>query len=128
MLFGTETLFDQWFEELLLIGKRCILLLTWSRQIVSASRVRELTVYKFCSNGKTNGITLPNAGGQEAVIRKAYKKAGLGLDETYYVEVILPGQHSSAQQRAHLCEAISLAQYLLTLSIILGSWDRDTRW
>ncbi|CAG8973482.1 hypothetical protein HYALB_00011077 [Hymenoscyphus albidus] len=40
------------------------------------------------ANGKTNGITLPSADGQEAVIRKAYAKAGLEhvLNETAYVE------------------------------------------
>ncbi|KAK9782215.1 putative polyketide synthase [Seiridium cardinale] len=38
------------------------------------------------SNGRTNGITLPSADGQEAVIRKAYAQAGLGYDETDYVE------------------------------------------
>ncbi|KAI0886290.1 ketoacyl-synt-domain-containing protein [Annulohypoxylon maeteangense] len=38
------------------------------------------------SNGKTNGITLPSADGQEAVIRKAYAQAGLGYEETAYVE------------------------------------------
>ncbi|RDW91779.1 polyketide synthase-nonribosomal peptide synthetase [Coleophoma crateriformis] len=40
------------------------------------------------ANGKTNGITLPSADGQEAVIRKAYYKAGLGhvYNETAYVE------------------------------------------
>jgi len=40
------------------------------------------------ANGKTNGITLPSADGQEAVIRKAYAKAGLqhALNETAYVE------------------------------------------
>ncbi|KLU89210.1 hypothetical protein MAPG_08184, partial [Magnaporthiopsis poae ATCC 64411] len=38
------------------------------------------------SNGKTNGITLPSADGQEAVIRKAYELAGLGYGETDYVE------------------------------------------
>ncbi|KAG9698620.1 ketoacyl-synt-domain-containing protein, partial [Aureobasidium melanogenum] len=40
------------------------------------------------ANGKTNGITLPSADGQEAVIRKAYAKAGLqhALSETAYVE------------------------------------------
>ncbi|TLS29970.1 hypothetical protein PpBr36_02598 [Pyricularia pennisetigena] len=38
------------------------------------------------SNGKTNGITLPSADGQEAVIRKAYALAGLGYDDTDYVE------------------------------------------
>ncbi|TVY83962.1 Reducing polyketide synthase DEP5 [Lachnellula suecica] len=40
------------------------------------------------SNGKTNGITLPSADGQEAVIRKAYAKAGLEklIHETKYVE------------------------------------------
>ncbi|ORY71434.1 putative polyketide synthase [Pseudomassariella vexata] len=38
------------------------------------------------SNGRTNGITLPSADGQEAVIRKAYAQAGLGYNETDYVE------------------------------------------
>ncbi|EAA36364.1 ketoacyl-synt-domain-containing protein [Neurospora crassa] len=38
------------------------------------------------SNGKTNGITLPSADGQEAVIRKAYAQAGLGFNETDYIE------------------------------------------
>lgn len=38
------------------------------------------------SNGKTAGITLPSADGQEAVIRKAYAKAGIGFSQTEYVE------------------------------------------
>lgn len=38
------------------------------------------------SNGKTAGITLPSADGQEAVIRKAYAKAGLDFSETAFVE------------------------------------------
>lgn len=40
------------------------------------------------ANGRTNGITLPSAEGQEAVIRKAYAKAGLAYryNETDYVE------------------------------------------
>ncbi|KAI4289981.1 MAG: hypothetical protein L6R35_000743 [Caloplaca aegaea] len=40
------------------------------------------------SNGKTQGITLPSAEGQEAVIRKAYRKAGLSqsMGETDYIE------------------------------------------
>ncbi|KAL2867458.1 type I polyketide synthase [Aspergillus lucknowensis] len=40
------------------------------------------------ANGKTNGITLPSSDGQEAVIRKAYAKAGLEyrFNETDYVE------------------------------------------
>ncbi|KFA72420.1 hypothetical protein S40288_08039 [Stachybotrys chartarum IBT 40288] len=38
------------------------------------------------ANGKTAGITLPSALGQEAVVRKAYSKAGLDLDQTTYVE------------------------------------------
>lgn len=38
------------------------------------------------SNGKTPGITLPSAIGQEAVIRKAYAKAGLEFSQTAYVE------------------------------------------
>lgn len=38
------------------------------------------------SNGKTNGITLPDADGQEAVIRKAYHRAGLPTHATQYIE------------------------------------------
>lgn len=40
------------------------------------------------ANGRTNGITLPSSDGQEAVIRKAYAKAGLDYryNETDYVE------------------------------------------
>lgn len=39
------------------------------------------------SNGKTPGISLPSADGQEAVIRKAYAKAGLSdFGDTQYVE------------------------------------------
>ncbi|RFU78519.1 polyketide synthase [Trichoderma arundinaceum] len=38
------------------------------------------------ANGKTAGISLPSADGQEAVIRKAMAKAGLHPDEITYVE------------------------------------------
>ncbi|KAL1613384.1 Type I Iterative PKS, partial [Diplodia seriata] len=38
------------------------------------------------SNGKTPGITQPSSKLQEAVIRKAYRKAGLDFKETDYVE------------------------------------------
>ncbi|KAK6502749.1 hypothetical protein TWF481_007796 [Arthrobotrys musiformis] len=38
------------------------------------------------ANGKTQGITLPSAEYQERVIRKAYNKAGLKIDDTTYVE------------------------------------------
>ncbi|EPS35514.1 hypothetical protein H072_11030 [Dactylellina haptotyla CBS 200.50] len=38
------------------------------------------------ANGKTQGITLPSAEYQEKVIRKAYTKAGLNIDDTTYVE------------------------------------------
>lgn len=40
----------------------------------------------FSSNGKTSGITQPSILGQEEVIRKAYKKAGLNPRDTAYVE------------------------------------------
>lgn len=39
------------------------------------------------SNGHTPGIALPDAVGQEAVIRKAYASAQLDMDDTVYVEV-----------------------------------------
>ena len=45
---------------------------------------------RFPSNGKTTGITLPSADGQEAVIRKAYARADLPFDSTEYVEVSDP--------------------------------------
>jgi acyl transferase domain-containing protein len=38
------------------------------------------------SNGRTPGITLPDAKMQEAVIRKAYQNAGLSFADTDYVE------------------------------------------
>ncbi|KAF3923309.1 hypothetical protein ABW21_db0202776 [Orbilia brochopaga] len=38
------------------------------------------------SNGRTQGITLPDAKQQANVIRKAYTKAGLNFDRTTYVE------------------------------------------
>ncbi|KAI9665524.1 MAG: Type I Iterative PKS [Alyxoria varia] len=38
------------------------------------------------SNGKTTGIMLPSAEGQEEVMRKAYARAGLDTNETDYVE------------------------------------------
>lgn len=37
-------------------------------------------------NGRTTGIALPTAEGQEAVIRKAYAKTGLNPSDTTYVE------------------------------------------
>lgn len=41
------------------------------------------------SNGRTNGISLPSADGQEAVIRKAYANANLPVTGTDYIEVIV---------------------------------------
>ena len=39
------------------------------------------------SNGKTMGISLPSSTGQEAVMRKAYAKAGItNFSDTDYVE------------------------------------------
>ena len=37
-------------------------------------------------DGKTSGITLPNAAAQEALIRSTYEYAGLDPTETTYVE------------------------------------------
>lgn len=41
---------------------------------------------KLLRNGKTSGITQPSIPGQKEVIRKAYKKAGLEVEDTAYVE------------------------------------------
>ncbi|KAK4694496.1 hypothetical protein P7C71_g3102, partial [Lecanoromycetidae sp. Uapishka_2] len=38
------------------------------------------------SNGKTRGISAPSADAQEAVIRRAYQKAGISPSETAYLE------------------------------------------
>ncbi|KAF7504184.1 hypothetical protein GJ744_002603 [Endocarpon pusillum] len=38
------------------------------------------------ANGKTSGITQPSIAGQEEVIRKAYRKAGIDARDTPYVE------------------------------------------
>ncbi|KAL8702745.1 MAG: hypothetical protein Q9201_004084 [Fulgogasparrea decipioides] len=38
------------------------------------------------ANGKTSGITQPSIAGQEEVIRKAYRKAGIHAKDTPYVE------------------------------------------
>lgn len=38
-------------------------------------------------NGRTPGIVQPSVEGQKAVIRAAYRRAGLDLGETDYVEV-----------------------------------------
>ncbi|KAK4222721.1 acyl transferase/acyl hydrolase/lysophospholipase [Podospora fimiseda] len=38
------------------------------------------------ANGRTSGISLPSADGQELVIRKALAKAGLGPDDISYIE------------------------------------------
>lgn len=64
------------------------------------------------ANGKTNGITLPSAAGQEAVIRKAYKKAGLEheLDGTAYVECHGTGKFRipNVPLRISLCRFIDI--------------------
>jgi acyl transferase domain-containing protein len=41
---------------------------------------------EFDRNGKTAGISLPSADGQEAVIRKAMAKAGVVPDDITYIE------------------------------------------
>ena len=38
-------------------------------------------------NGKTPGIVQPSVSGQEIAIRTAYRRAGLPVNETDYVEV-----------------------------------------
>ena len=62
------------------------------------------------SAGKTTGITQPSAVSQEAVIRKAYGKANLPLDETDYVEVrrVLDSKRS---QRSHVFVSSALTPF-----------------
>lgn len=78
MQLGMEILSDPSFVVLLRIGKISPLL---------CSSFLRVTLTRLISNGHTNGITLPSAAGQEAVIRKAYAVAGLPTTETDYIEV-----------------------------------------
>jgi acyl transferase domain-containing protein len=51
------------------------------------------------ANGRTQGITLPSADGQESVMRKAYAAAGLKFDQTGYVEC-----HGTGKVLPQLCD------------------------
>ncbi|KAI1177722.1 hypothetical protein F4777DRAFT_576800 [Nemania sp. FL0916] len=59
---------------------------------VSAARMNESPIRAVIrgtavnANGRTSGITRPNASAQEAVIRKAYDNAGLSFSDTTYFE------------------------------------------
>ena len=57
-------------------------------------------------NGRTPGIVQPSVEGQKAVIRAAYRRAGLDLEDTDYVEVGFPG-----------C-------WKITILTVEGAWDR----
>ena len=50
-------------------------------------------------NGKTPGIVQPSVKGQEAVIRTAYRRAGLPVTETDYVEVRTKSKQSQASYK-----------------------------
>lgn len=58
------------------------------RQAVQDGDVVRAVVRATASNqdGRTPGLTQPSSEAQEALIRRAYSKAGLELDETRYVE------------------------------------------
>ncbi|KAL9120671.1 MAG: hypothetical protein Q9187_002770 [Circinaria calcarea] len=56
-------------------------------------------------NGKTNGILRPSGSAQEAVIRKAYKKACLDLDGTSYIEC-----HATGTRVGDLIEVEALSR------------------
>lgn len=56
-----------------------------SRAVISYTYLRD--TYKVLLVTETEGTTLSSGDAQEAAIRKAFKKAGLGnFDETSYVE------------------------------------------
>ncbi|PQE17058.1 polyketide synthase protein [Rutstroemia sp. NJR-2017a BBW] len=61
------------------------------RSVIRASAINTLRSASYDTNncirnGKTQGISLPSARAQEAVIRKAHAVAGLSLSNTAYVE------------------------------------------
>lgn len=60
-------------------------------------------------NGKTPGIVQPSVKGQEAVIRTAYRRAGLLVTETDYVEVSTMSQAIPAPLQG--CRHQTLASY-----------------
>ncbi|KAL9598452.1 MAG: hypothetical protein Q9219_004488 [cf. Caloplaca sp. 3 TL-2023] len=69
-------------------GLGAIYLKTLSKAIADGDPIRALIRGTAVnSNGKTQGISLPSADGQEAVMRKAYAKAGLSnFNDTEYIE------------------------------------------
>ena len=69
-------------------GLGAIYLKKLSRAVADGDPIRSLVRGSAVnSNGKTMGISLPSSEGQEAVMRKAYAKAGLSnFNETDYIE------------------------------------------
>lgn len=59
----------------------------WTRRIKISSAHAVGLRCPASRNGRTPGIVQPSVKGQEAVIRTAYRRAGLPINETDYVEV-----------------------------------------
>ncbi|KAL2846718.1 thiolase-like protein [Aspergillus pseudodeflectus] len=68
------------------------------------------------SNGRTPGISLPSVDGQEAVIRKAYTRAGLNPAETAYVET-----HGTGTSIGDPIEVEALSRVFDSKPTLLGS-------
>ncbi|KAL1881225.1 Type I Iterative PKS [Diaporthe australafricana] len=93
------------------------------RQAVQDGDVVRAVVRATASNqdGRTPGLTQPSSEAQEALIRRAYAKAGLELDETRYVEA-----HGTGTQVGDPIEANTIGRVLggertLTEPLFLGS-------
>ena len=56
-------------------------------------------------NGKTNGISAPDVSAQANLIRKAYRKAGIDLSDTTFIEC-----HGTGTSAGDLAEVEALSQ------------------
>lgn len=55
------------------------------------------------SDGRTNGITLPSSWGQKQAVQMAYEDAGLGPQDTYFVEA-----HGTHKERPRLWKRVMI--------------------
>lgn len=68
------------------------------------------------SDGKTNGMSVPNSDAHEAVIRQAYMAAGLGLSETAMVEA-----HGTGTKLGDPIEARAIGKCFRENGVFLGA-------
>ena len=102
-------------------GTSCIVLKPLEAALRDGDPVRAIVRNSGCNqDGKTAGITMPNGGAQESLIRSVYEAAGLDPKETAYVEA-----HGTGTATGDPIEAAALGEVFGRRSdqrpIIIGS-------